>query len=164
MHVKPQVDKTLTLYQVHVEPHMQKHVLPFQKQYLAPLFQKICVLVDKIVVQGKSLASRAHSYLVASYQSTCPKALEQLSHMDVPPFLVDHVNISCQNANKTVNACLWILLVLLTLIYRKFLSRSLVRIVLLPFRIMWFFSPLRLLFGKQKQSVDAEENGTLAKR
>lgn len=154
MHVQPQVDKTRILYQDHVEPHVHKHVLPFHRQYLAPLLEKLGVLVDKIVMEGKSLASQAHAYLVASYQSTCPKALEQLSQMDAPLFLVDRVNLSCQDANKTVNAFLWTLLVLLAFIFRKFLSRSV---------IIWFFSPLRLLFGKRKQSVDAEQNGALAK-
>jgi hypothetical protein len=163
MHVQSQVDKTRTLYQNHVKPHVQKHVLPFQKQYLAPLLKKLGVLVYKFVVEGKSLASRAHAYLVVSYQSTCPKALEQLSQMDAPPVLVDRVNLSCQDANTTVNAFLWTILVLLALIFRKFLSRNVIGIVLLPFRIIWFFSPLRLLFGKRKQSVDAEENGASAK-
>ena len=164
IHVQPQVDKTLTHYQVHMEPHVQNYILPFHKQYLAPFVTKLGVLVDKIVVEGKSLASRGHSHLVTTYQSTCPKALERLSIMDAPPFLVYHLRISCQDAIKTVNAFFWICLVVLTLIYRNFLLMGVIGIVLCPFRIMWFFSPLRLLFGKEKQSLDAEENGTLAKK
>jgi hypothetical protein len=156
-YVQPQMDELRTLYKEHVDPRVQDHFIPFHKQYTAPLIAQQKVWIEKVVAESQALARRAHSHLVTSYQSACPQVLKQLTQLDAPSFVVNRVNLSCQDATKTVNAFLWTSAIVLVIYFRKFLWTSLVCIVLPPFRILWFFSPLRLFVGKRKPLAEADE-------
>jgi hypothetical protein len=159
-HVQPQIDLLHTLFKKHVEPHVQKHLLPFHKQYTARLLVQQKVWIDKGVAESKALAWRVHSHLVTSYQSACPEVLEQLTQLDAPSFVVNRMNLSCQDATTTVNTFLWTSGIITVIFFRKFLWTSLVCTMLLPFRILWFFSPLRLFVEKRKPLAGAEEATT----
>ena len=159
-HVQPQVDKTHDYYKEHMKPHVDKHAAPVYYQYIAPLLEKGAVLVKKGWKESKALAKLMHSKLVTRYIKSCPNTLKQLKKMQrAPEFMVSHVKQSCQNAEKTVNTFLWTILALFVFIFRCFLRRTVVGMLLLPIRIIWFFSPLRLFFGKREPTLEEETNG-----
>jgi len=146
-HLQPQVDKTHDYYKQHMKPHVDKHVTP----YAVPLFEKASILANMVWVKVKALTKAAHSRLVASYKASCPNTLKRLEKMEhAPASMFLHVKQSCHDAEKTVNTFLWTLLYIFVFIFRSFLWRKLIALILLPFQIVWFFSPLRLLFGKRK--------------
>lgn len=163
---QPHVDKARGLYQQFVQPHVDTYLVPYYNQYMTPLFGKLVTLMTHSVTQVKSLTTRGHDQLVASYKSSCPSTLERLDQMKAPAIVVTPVQTSCRDPTKTVNTSLWAVLLVMVFLFRSFLWGTAVRMVLLPFRILWFFSPMRLFVGlrtsikKEEQQADANDNGT----
>lgn len=136
-----------------MKPHVDKYIVP----YAVPLWKKTSILLNKAWVEAKELAKKTHAKVVASYKKSCPGTLKRLEEMEhAPKSMVDHVKQSCREPERTVNIFLWTLLFISVIVFRSFLWRNLVALALLPFQIVWFFCPLRLVFGKGKQSVDDE--------
>ena len=158
----PHVKTLRTQYKVHVQPQVDQHVLPVYKQHVLPFYQKAVVplidkaveLKDEVTPRIAALANHAHGKMVASYKASCPNTRKQLQNMNAPPAYIQRVSEWCQTPEQTVTVFLKIMLGLLILIFRKFLWRTLIGLVLLPFRILWFVSPLRLIFGKKKANED----------
>lgn len=153
-HVQPQVDKTHSYYKEHMKPHVDKHVVP----YAFPLLHKAGVLLNTTWLEVKVLSREAHSRLVESFKASCPETLGRLKTMEhAPGFMVSHVKQSCQEPEKSVNTFLWTVLFIFVFIFRSFVWSQAVGVVMVPIRIIWFVSPLRLFFGKRKQDQSEDE-------
>lgn len=134
-----------------MKPHVDKHITP----YAAPLWKELSIILKEGWAEAKQLSREAHDQLVSLYKGTCPGTLKRLEEMEhAPTSMVDHVKKSCREPEKTVDTFLWTFLCIFVFVFRSFLWRT---FVVRPVSIVWFLSPLRLVFGKRKVESSAEE-------
>lgn len=155
----PHLKRTRAIYEESVKPHVDKHVTPVvapvYNQHLVPVLEKAALYQKEALTHLKEGTSKLHKGLVKRFEKDCPVSRRRLKEMDAPAFIMDHMNEACSKPEKTVNRYLLTILVIFVLIFRSFLWRTFWRLFLLPFRIVWFFSPLRFFFPK-KTTADAE--------
>jgi hypothetical protein len=147
--------KTQVYYEEHLKEHVDKHVVP----YAVPALSKTGVVLNKAWKETFSLTRQVHNRLVQSYKKSCPNTLKKIQQMEhAPECVVKHVQESCRDPVTTVNTFLLTVLFVVVVMSRSFLWRKTVALVLLPFRIMWFFSPLRLLFCQTPKNQESSTN------
>jgi hypothetical protein len=147
--------KTQAYYEEHLKEHVDKYVVP----YAVPAMSKTGVVLNKAWKETFSLTRRAHNRLVQSYKNSCPNTLKRIQQMEhAPESMVRHVQESCRDPVTTVNTFLWTVLFVVVVMFRSFLWNKTLALVLLPFRIIWFFSPLRLLLGQTPKHQESSTN------
>jgi hypothetical protein len=154
----PHLHRSRELYDVNVKPHVDQHVSPVYNKHVSPLLRQIGVHLQDASVALSYQVNAAHNGLVERYSVHCPQARERLENMEAPSFLVEHVANACDDPEGAVNRYLYIALFVLMFVFRSFLWRTLMAVVMFPFRAVWFFSPLRLLFKGEEKQMDYDDD------
>jgi hypothetical protein len=141
-HLKEHVDKA--------RPHYEKHVFP-------PLDKARAAVVEVVNVWNKARAA-VYANAVTSFQETCPKILffcvdlREKGGLEVPRRVTESLDHACSEPEEAISTLFTATLVLLAMLFRVSLWRLFIGIVSLVFRIMWFFSPLRLFVKSSKKT------------
>ena len=154
-HMSEVVDRTLI-------PAYKKHVTPVQIKYVRPAVVKVMEVTVETRGQVTKIAMEKRLQGIAIIESF-------LNEVTVQRFVVTKIPLWAQGALKDMAAdasvvfdCLsHVLGIYIVWKLKSRLLRCLVWITLLPFRMVWFFCPLRLFFGRTKNSkvVDFPANG-----
>lgn len=165
----PHVQKSRELYDQHLKQHVEKlrehhetYLLPVHKKYIVPAIPVVILYATKAKDSLQLLADRAFAALVVGLKKSCPLVLKQLRKMEKrskyfvglsPP-----VQQGCKNPEESVVSLLTALLVIFIVIFRLTVWRVAKGVIFVPFNIIWFFSPLRLLRRKTtKKSQEAKK-------
>jgi hypothetical protein len=164
--VEPHIQKGRELYDLHVKEHVDKHVMPLHEAHVKPALQKASAQVVVASTEAQNYVDAACQRMVLEFQSTCSSLKSHVKEANLHPAMLTYVNDRCQDPQATVNSFLLGVLVIVCLIFRRFLWRSLLAILYLAFSIMWYMTPLPLFFPSNRAvAVDGdademEENTT----
>lgn len=164
---KPYVDKVT----VAAKPYFEKATVAIK-----PYLDKAAVVGDETVfpllaqakeefIMAMEIANNknqeAFDKVVAKFAEECPKAFASVKNFakekdfELPVSMLHSIDTSCKQPRESVIMALYIVGAIFVLLFRKALSRLAKWLILLPFRILWFFNPLRILFGSKKKNVPA---------
>jgi len=139
------------LYNQHLKESIDKHVLPLNDKYLQPALKEAngrflkpaLKNANAQLLQGKSIALQGRADMVLRFKSICRDIKGELRQKSISPKMMKMMKVTCNEPEKLVDTYLYLILFVFILIFRK----SLKRIILFPFQIIWYFSPLRFIFG-----------------
>jgi hypothetical protein len=191
----PHVDKSKKLIYEHVvekvKPHYEQHVKPHYDKYAAPAVTKAAVLGEQCrveyvvpamaVVQDRAIQSmdkiqqesqKQFHVLLAMFAKECPKALSAAKSfakdkdITLPNFIVKEWNSVCNHPQESITTLLQATAILLVLLFRRTIFRTVMWLIRLPFRIVVFvvFFPLQLLFGSKKKTTRQQTTTTTTTR
>jgi hypothetical protein len=164
---KPYVDKVTVAAKPYVEmatviakPYLEKAAVMVDET-LFPLFAQAKEEVIVAVEISKNKTQETFNKVVADYAAECPKASASLktfakeNNIQLPVSMLHSMDTSCQQPRESVIMGLYVVGVIFVLLFRKALLRLVKGFILLPFRILWFFNPLRFCFGSKKKTAPA---------
>lgn len=159
---KPHISTGRNLYNQHVKEHVDKHVVPIHENHVQP-----------VITTVKDMVSTAYNGMISEFKATCPQLKGQAKDYELHPTVRTFIREKCRDPKDTVNRFLRGVVILLCIIFRNPLWRVLVFVVYLPFRILWYCTPLPLLFpsktkdattnGEPVSAVKVKKNGSAAK-
>lgn len=129
--------------------------MPLHDSYVAPAATHTGNYLTAAVNFLRQIGAAGHASLVQSLRDTCPQAKKKTSGI-----LLGSVKATCKRPAEAVNATLWTILIIVGVIWRRRILNTITRIILFPFRLLWYMTPLPLLFGKKRPNVPPAENGT----
>ena len=136
--------KVLPVFNEFVLPVYEEKILPFYNEKVAPATKPIQKEVKAIVEESEKQMKLVHSKAAASVEQIARSLANMMEQHEVDRFLPGWLckHISELDGTKTVTNLFAFCVFLLCIMCR----RLILEIVFLPFRVVWFFSPLRLLF------------------
>lgn len=150
---EPHIETGRHMYDAHLKEHVDKHLLPIHEAHVKPALKvankNIAVARKKASTQMQSLYRRS----ISEFKAACPAFKKQLREMQVHPSMQSFVREKCKDPKGTVDRLLAAIAILFALLFRGFLWRTFMFLIYLPFRIMWYVSPLPLFFPSRKAVV-----------
>ena len=153
---KPYVDKAT----VATKPYREKAAVMADETLFPLLAQAKAELVVAMEIANKK-TQETFNKVVAKYTEECPKASASVKNFakkkdfELPVSLLHSMDTSCQQPRESVVMALYIVSAIFFLLFRKTLLRLVKWVIFLPFRILWFFNPLRFCFGSKEKTVPA---------
>ena len=148
-HVKESVDKhILPRYESSVKPAMDAHVWPW-----VPVFQSN---LEKAIEKAYLEMKKTHGKIAEEFESACPQVIGKMKTINkehdqiIPDLVIQKTIETCSVPEESITSFLWFSLYVFAFIFRSRLIRTTKYFILLPFRIIWFFMPLRFLLPKRR--------------
>jgi hypothetical protein len=161
---KPYVDKVT----VATKPYVEKAALMADETVFPLLAQaKEEVLAAMKIANNKT--QEKFDKVVANYAQACPKAsalvkdLAKEKNFQLPASVLQSMNTACQQPQESVIMALYALATIFVLLFRKALLRLVKWLILLPFRILLFFNPLRFCFTSKKKTIPSPKKAKVVK-
>ena len=162
---KPHVDKVtvaakpyLDQATVATKPYLEKAAVMADETLFPILAQAKEELIVAMEIANKK-SEETFNKVVAKYAEECPKASASLKNFakeqdfQIPVSVLQSLDTSCQQPQESVIMALYIVGAIFLLLFRKALLRLVKWLIFLPFRILWFFNPLRFCFGSKKKNI-----------
>jgi len=137
------------LYNQHLKESVDKHILPLNEMYFQPALNETNTQLSR----GKSLALQGRSDMVQRFKFICRDMKGELRQRDVSPQMMKMINDRCNEPEQLVDAYLCLILVIFIYIFRK----SLRRIILFPFWIVWYLTPLRFIYCSTSSKITSSK-------
>ena len=150
---EPHIETGRHMYDAHLKEHVDKHLLPIHEAHVKPALK---VANKNIAVARKEASNRMqrlYRRTISEFKATCPAFKKQLREMNVHPSMQSFVHEKCKDPKGTVDRFLVAMAILFALVFRGFLWRTFWFLIYLPFKIMWYVSPLPLFFPSRKKAV-----------
>eukprot|EP00545_Synedropsis_sp_CCMP1620_P011304 CAMPEP_0119031478 /NCGR_PEP_ID=MMETSP1176-20130426/41565_1 /TAXON_ID=265551 /ORGANISM="Synedropsis recta cf, Strain CCMP1620" /LENGTH=626 /DNA_ID=CAMNT_0006987873 /DNA_START=33 /DNA_END=1913 /DNA_ORIENTATION=- len=165
---EPTLQKGRALYDQHLKETIDKHVLPIHEAHVKPALRTASKTVKVATVEAENYVDAAYQRLVMEFQNTCPSLKANIRDANFPPAMLKFVHAKCQDPQNTVNRFLLTILAVVCFIFRRFLWRSLLAVLYLPFYILWYLTPLPLIFPahikKENNLEDDQSENAASKR
>lgn len=145
---KPHISTGSKLYNQHLKEHVDTHIVPIHENHVKPVITTVTTFV-----------SNAYNGMISEFKATCPQLKGQAKDYELHPTVRTFIREKCRDPKDTVNRFLRGVVILLCIIFRNPLWRLLVFVVYLPFRILWYCTPLPLLFPSKKVDDASTTNG-----
>eukprot|EP00547_Thalassionema_nitzschioides_P002546 CAMPEP_0194207252 /NCGR_PEP_ID=MMETSP0156-20130528/6043_1 /TAXON_ID=33649 /ORGANISM="Thalassionema nitzschioides, Strain L26-B" /LENGTH=540 /DNA_ID=CAMNT_0038933965 /DNA_START=79 /DNA_END=1701 /DNA_ORIENTATION=- len=142
-------------YDEHLKETVDVHVSPFYETHIKPTVSKISELVTSGFGNVKQLSSNSRKRAIEEFKASCIGFKAHLRQANFPKFFRDFVRQKCKEPEQTVDRFFMAVLLIFVIIFRRVLWRTAKRVVYFPFWVMWYLTPLPLLFGR-KRSNSAE--------
>ena len=169
-------------YEEHLQDIIEESIapvlIPFYEEKVKPVIE-ICIAkafdVARIIFEASETNyNNYRAVLVSKTEITSSSALIKIHEMnskieihqmefDIPSFLIEFLTYVRGDSAGFVDLFITFLFYFSIYKLRWFILRSILWFLLLPFRIMWFFSPIRIIFFRKgskkhakKQVPDAE--------
>jgi len=153
----PQRKVVTDLYDENLKDVVEQSIMPNILPVVEPLIGSAKIKSSEAyeisaVVLGDMYAT-GREYLVSAVivGSVSGLSMVNFEAQYIPGFVENSLKYVAENPDDVVDKAIPIWSIFMIYVFRWFLVRTMVSILLLPFRVMWFFSPLRLLFGKKKK-------------
>ena len=155
-HVEP-------MYESHVAPVMKDTVEPFYRKNVDPVFKSQIIptwnnAISKLVSTAKNIVKMLYDlYHLARRNVHLVSTNILKQHSDSLPVPVVLFLEYCQaQSDEFLTRLLWVALITVIFLFRYTLRFMMIYVLCIPFRIIWFFSPLRLLFRRKTTKVEDE--------
>mmetsp|Transcript_148 Transcript_148/g.243 ORF Transcript_148/g.243 Transcript_148/m.243 type:complete len:631 (+) Transcript_148:46-1938(+) len=159
---EPHLKKSRELYNLHLKETVDKHILPHYETAVKPAMEKhvwpwVPVLQSNVQNARATVSQemkKTHVKIAKEFEAACPPIIGKLKTLKkehdrlVPDVVVREMKKACSMPEDSVASFLWFSLFCVAFIFRVRVIRTVKFIILLPFRIIWFFTPLRLLLPK----------------
>lgn len=149
---EPHLQKGRALYDLHLKEHVDKHVLPIHESHVKPVLAQASQHVAVATTEAQNYVDAAYQQIVLEFQSACPNLKLYIRNADLHPVVLSFVKDKCSDPQATVDRVLITALALFVFIFRRFLWRSLLAVLYFPFYLMWYMTPLPLLFPNSKRA------------
>jgi len=176
-HVKPVLDEKVvpfykgTLLPIYTEkmlPFYTEQVVPTYEQYTPIVFEMIKEKYTEIISQMQHYSKLLKLNMIKALQTSCRVTLQFIEKKDTNKYVPNNITMAIEyldhEANNVVEISLKVTLVMMVWLLRKMLRRFIISLLLtfvwlimLPVRVIWFFSPLRLLVGKKKKGPNRKK-------
>jgi hypothetical protein len=150
---EPHIETGRHLYDVHLKEHVDKHVMPMHEAHVKPALKVANKQIAIASVEASHMAQNIYRRTIAEFKSSCPALKGQLRDMKAHPTLQRFVREKCKDPKGTVDRFLLAITIALTFLFRRFLWRTFWFLVYLPFKILWYVSPLPLFFPSRKTAT-----------
>jgi len=138
--------KCRELYDLHLKEHVDKHVW----QHVKPALN----VAGENIKEARNFVNQVYQRMIAEFKSTCPEMKSQMRAMKLHPTMLTYVKEKCKNPKETVDRFLLAILIVVALVFRRFVWRTLLFFLYLPFQIIWYTTPLALLFPRKKAAAE----------
>mmetsp|Transcript_4973 Transcript_4973/g.7537 ORF Transcript_4973/g.7537 Transcript_4973/m.7537 type:complete len:633 (-) Transcript_4973:108-2006(-) len=161
---QPHLKKSRELYNQHVKESVDKHILPRYKSSVKPVVDAhvwpwVPVLqsnLENAIEKVHIVMQKTHAKIAKEFESACPPIIGKMKAINkdhdgiIPDLVIDKTKEACSAPEESVTYFLWFSLCVFAFIFRSRVMRTFKYIILLPFRIIWFFTPLRFLLPKRR--------------
>jgi hypothetical protein len=150
---EPHIESGRHLYDLHMKEHVDKHVMPIHEAHVKPALKEANKQIEIATVEASHMAHNIYRRVIAEFKSSCPALKRQLRDMNAHPILRRFVSEKCSDPKGTIDRFLLGLAIVHAFLLRRFLWRTFWFLVYLPFKIMWYVSPLPLFFPSRKTAT-----------
>ena len=158
----PYVEKSRQLYDAHMKPSVNLAVektRPHYEQYVAPHVDKVTQVLTEWLAQVQKVRHDMFAALVKEFASGCPRAISL-----VTASAKESVEHSCRQPEESVRNFLKFLALILCIVFRRLILKLIWKSFLLIIRILWFFSPLRLLIHFCRRTPSVQQPTQVSKK
>mmetsp|Transcript_15833 Transcript_15833/g.23979 ORF Transcript_15833/g.23979 Transcript_15833/m.23979 type:complete len:553 (-) Transcript_15833:244-1902(-) len=140
------------LYDENLKETVDKHISPVHEAHIRPTVSKISEVANSGFQKAKELAAKARRRSISEFKDSCIGFKAHLRQANFPKVVRDFVRQKCKEPEQTIDRFLLAILLFFVIIFRKFLWRTTKRILYFPFRVLWYCTPLPLLFGRKNNT------------
>lgn len=166
----PYKEKLVDLYEEHAKEFVDEIIIPPIDQYVLPAYEEhVLPLIEIASEKGKiiyqDVTEKAHVLklrIVSEIENKSSLLLKLMKEEGIDtdyPILADTVKDIEENALYIVESIVQFMILLGLFLLRRKIFRFVLYVVCAPFRMFWFFCPLRLILrpGKKTSKEDQEE-------
>jgi hypothetical protein len=173
--VTPYIEKSRELYNVRLKHHVDGAIERARRVYTTYVAPRVAIakdLVEELTERVVLVASDVFDDLAEHYEKMCLASLGRLREIGhgkaVLDSVLNQVEKTCRNAEESVAVFLKAVFLVFIIVFRRSLWRFFIGTVRLFFRMLWFFSPARLLLPRRSkqshQGIDADSHRTSSKK
>ena len=149
---EPYVQHSRILYKKYLKDHVDRHFVPVFEKHVKPGLETASGYLLAVTLRIQSMYNLRRRQLIKSFRESCPGLKWRVKEAALPVFVRTFVSKKCKEPEETVDRFLLFLLISFTLFFRGFLARTLLFVIGLPFKVLWWLSPMGLVFrGKGEE-------------
>ena len=141
-----------------VKPIYEDQVIPFANTCVGKSNELYALAWATMIQTHDTL----HKWQVAEVNKQTSKIVQFLDMNEdevyVPEFIKDFLRYVVDDTNDFIEICNTAFVVWMFHVLWWFIVQAVIVVVLLPFRIVWFFSPIRILFFRKKKMSKHDDN------
>jgi len=155
-------EKVLPVYEEKVLPVYEEHVVTAYRDLVTPAINDLANQAKMATNQASDAAVQTHRELIRGVQTSSRNVVGLVDDAIVPSAMTRFIEKIEKNAEDIVDLTLMITAGVLLFIFRSNFLQLAIWVLMMPFRIFWFFCPLRFFVGNgsTKQPSKKEVKGS----